>query len=109
MGLAAGAVLQPPLDMGSDGAGPFPVAAEANVAATDRAAFMASWQEPVPVQSPLHPAKFEPEAAAAVSVTVSPSGKWEVHVEPQSRAAGLLATVPAPAPAFVTVSARPSV
>jgi hypothetical protein len=69
---------------------------------------MASWQEPVPVQSPLHPPKFEPAADAAVSVTVSPLGKKAVHVEPQDRAAGLLVTVPAPAPAFVTVSGRPS-
>lgn len=43
-----------------------------NVAVTLRAAVIASTQLPVPVHEPLQPAKLEPLAAAAVSVTDVP-------------------------------------
>src|SRR5215211_4640160 len=37
------------------------------------AAFMVSWQEPVPEQAPLQPAKVEPAAGLALRVTAVPS------------------------------------
>src|SRR6185436_14583160 len=55
------------------------------VAVAFLAASMVSWQVvAVPVQSPLQPAKVEPVAGAAVSVTVAPSAKSCVQVAPQS-------------------------
>ena len=39
---------------------------------TDRAAVMATLQVPVPEQAPLQPAKVEPPAGEAVSVTLVP-------------------------------------
>ena len=44
------------------------------VAVTDLAAFMVTWQEPVPEQAPLQPVKVEPAAGAAVRVTTVPAG-----------------------------------
>jgi hypothetical protein len=63
-------------------------------------------QEPVPEQSPVHPANMEPAPAVAVSVTVVPSAKSRVQVEEQSvrPAAETMTTLPAPAPDLVTVS-----
>jgi hypothetical protein len=42
------------------------------VAVTDVAAFIVTEQVPVPEQAPLQPAKVEPPAGAAVSVTTVP-------------------------------------
>ena len=55
-----------------------------------------------PVQAPLQPVKLEPAAAAAVSVTLVPSVKSAWQVAPQAIPAGLLVTVPLPAPAALT-------
>jgi hypothetical protein len=46
------------------------VAVVLNVAVTLRAWLMATVQPPVPLHAPLQPAKVEPEAAVAVSVTL---------------------------------------
>jgi len=43
------------------------------VAVTDLAELMLTTQLPVPVHAPLQPAKVEPEAAVAVSVTEVPA------------------------------------
>src|SRR5215813_2635006 len=59
---------------------------------------------PVPEQLPPHPAKAEPEPAAAVRVTLVEGAKEALHVEPQSIPAGVLVTEPEPVPAFETVS-----
>src|SRR6266511_1974950 len=67
-------------------------------------ALMVSVHVPVPEQSPLQPAKLEPEAAVAVRMTEVPSAKACEQVLPQSIPAGLLVTMPAPLPAFATVS-----
>ena len=62
-------------------------------------------QEPVPVQPPpLQPAKTEPEAGTAVSVTVAPPENDREQVVPQLMPLGLLVTVPLPAPFLVTWS-----
>jgi hypothetical protein len=42
------------------------------VAVTVVSALMVIWQDPVPVQAPLHPAKEDPAAGAAVRVTGVP-------------------------------------
>ncbi len=66
-------------------------------------AVMESKQVPVPEQSPLQPAKLDPEAAVAVSVTEVPLAKLAEHTIGQLIAAGLLLTLPLPVPASVTV------
>src|SRR5262245_18988489 len=58
------------------------------VAVTDRAAVIETVQVPVPVQAPLQPAKVEPLAAAAVSVTDVPLLKLALQVLPQLMPAG---------------------
>jgi hypothetical protein len=64
-------------------------------------------QEPVPVQPPpLQPAKTEPEAGTAVSVTVVPPENDREQVVPQLMPLGLLVTVPLPAPFLVTWSVK---
>src|SRR6266850_2369084 len=79
--------------------------ARAKVAVTARAAVIVTLQAPVPVQLPLQPEKVEPAAGAAVKVTVGPMVNEAVQVVPQEMPAGLLVTVPLPAPALETVSA----
>jgi hypothetical protein len=59
---------------------------------------------PVPLQAPPQPVKLEPAAAVAVKVTVVPCVNEAAQVAPQSIPAGELVTVPAPEPAFETVS-----
>jgi len=44
----------------------------ANVAVTERAAFMETTHDPLPLHAPPHPLKLEPEAAEALSVTEVP-------------------------------------
>jgi hypothetical protein len=76
-----------------------------NVAVTAAAALSVTTQLPVPLQPPpLHPVKAEPALGVAVSVTTVPLTKSAAHVAPQLIPAGLLVTVPVPAPARVTVS-----
>jgi hypothetical protein len=63
--------------------------------------------EAVPVQPPpLQPAKTDPEAATAVSVTVVPPENDREHVVPQLMPLGLLVTVPLPVPFLVTWSVK---
>jgi hypothetical protein len=62
--------------------------------------------EPVPLQTPDQPAKVEPAAAVAVSVTAVPVLKVAVHVIPQLMPVGLLVTMPAPLPVALTVSRK---
>jgi|SRR5689334_1675093 len=78
-----------------------------NVAVTDLLALIATTQVPVPLHPlPLQPAKVDPDAGAAVNVTVVPDEKGKLHVVPQSIPAGLLVTVPIPTPALVTVRVK---
>jgi hypothetical protein len=56
------------------------------------------------VHAPLHPAKLEVRFGLAVSVTVVPAVYGSVQSLPQLIPTGSLVTVPAPPPAFVTVS-----
>ena len=75
-----------------------------NVAVTDRAVSIRTEQEPVPLQSPLHPVKVEPIAGAGDKATVLPDGKLALQVPGQDIPPGLLSTRPAPAPSTVTLS-----
>jgi hypothetical protein len=59
---------------------------------------------PIPVHTPDHPAKVMPGSGAAVKATAVPWGKLAVQRSGQSIPAGVLITLPAPAPAFFTVS-----
>jgi hypothetical protein len=75
------------------------------VAVTVVAAFTVTTQVPVPVQPPpLQPVKVDPPVGAAVKVTAVPLENDAEHVVPQEIPAGLLVTVPVPAPALETVS-----
>jgi len=77
------------------------------VAVTDVAAFSVTAQVPVPVHPPpLQPVNVEPVAGAAVRVTMVPVVNDVEQVVPQEMPAGELVTVPVPAPAVVTVSAK---
>jgi hypothetical protein len=58
----------------------------------------------VPLQAPDHFANLEPDLAVAVSFTAVPLLKFALHVVMQLMPAGLLVIVPAPAPAFCTLS-----
>lgn len=73
------------------------------VAVTFFAAFIVTTQEPAPVQSPLQPTKWLPEAGVAVRVTLPV--KLPLQVAPQSMPAVELVTVPVPVPDLATVSA----
>jgi len=78
------------------------------VAVTEVGAFIVALQVAAPVQpQPLQPVKVEPAPGAAVSVTTVPGVKEAEHVAPQEIPAGLLVTVPLPAPALETVSVEP--
>ena len=59
---------------------------------------------PVPEQPPPdQPAKVEPAAGPAVSVTAVPCANCELQVAPQLIPDGELVTVPEPVPALLTV------
>src|SRR5258705_52832 len=62
--------------------------------------------DPVPLQSPPQPVKAEDAFGVAVRVTAVPLTKLAAHVAPQLMPAGLLVTVPEPAPAGETVRAK---
>jgi len=75
------------------------------VAVTEVAAFTVTVQVPVPEQPlPLQPVKVEPAAGTAVKVTAAPFVNEAEHVAPQEMPAGLLVTVPLPAPVEETAS-----
>src|SRR5207249_9066834 len=75
------------------------------VAVTVVAAFSVTAQVPVPVQPPpLHPVNVDPAPGVAVRVTTLPFANDAEHAAPHEMPAGLLATVPLPAPAFETVN-----
>ena len=76
------------------------------VAVTLVAALSVTVHGPVPEQPPPQPVNVEPAAGVAVKVTAVPLVKPAAHVAPQEMPAGVLVTVPAPAPAFVTVSVK---
>src|SRR6058998_3905639 len=79
----------------------------AKVAVTVVAAPSVTRHVPVPEQlPPLQPAKVEPAAGAAVSVTAVPLANAAAQVVPQATPAGALVTVPLPTPALVTVSVK---
>lgn len=61
-------------------------------------------QAAVPAQAPSQPAKVEPVAGVAVSVTVAPEAKFAVQSALQAIPAGLLVMVPVPV--LLTVSAK---
>ena len=69
-----------------------------NVAVSAAGAFIVTAQGPMPLQSPIHPAKVEPTSGVAVSVTTLPKGKLVLHVTPQLIPGGVLVTVPVPEP-----------
>src|SRR5438093_1527365 len=76
-------------------------------AVTEAAALIVTMQVPVPEQPPpLQPEKVEPAVGVAVKVTAVPVANGAEHVAPQAMPAGLLFTVPAPAPALLTVSVK---
>src|SRR5206468_565894 len=91
----------------------------AKVAVTVVAAVTVTTQECVPVQaSPLQPVKTDaaappphavqtaPAAGVAVSATGVPRTKLAVQLAPQSMPAGVLDTIPAPAPGLETVRTK---
>jgi hypothetical protein len=53
---------------------------------------------------PLQPLNTDPVAALGVSVTTVPGTKLSKQSDPQLMPVGLLVTVPAPVPAFATVT-----
>ena len=62
---------------------------------------------PVPVQPPpLQPLNVDPAVGAAVKVTAVPLANAAEHVAPQEMPAGVLVTVPIPAPVLLTVSVK---
>src|SRR5437879_556127 len=76
-------------------------------AVTEAAALIVTMQVPVPEQPPpLQPEKVELASGVAVKVTAVPLANGVEHVAPQAMPAGLLVTVPAPAPALLTVSVK---
>lgn len=79
-----------------------------NVAVTASAAFIEIVQVPVPLHSGLlvQPVNVLPLFGVAVSVTTVPLLKFAEHVLGQRIPDGLLATVPLPVPASVTVSPK---
>src|SRR2546425_6932196 len=78
-----------------------------NVAVTRVAPARVTVQAAVPEQlPPLQPANTEPPSGIAVSVTTAPLTKLAEQIAPQLTPAGVLVTVPAPAPAGETVRTK---
>jgi hypothetical protein len=75
-----------------------------NTAVTDFAALIVTVQVPVPEQAPLQPPNTAPVPGVAVRVTVVPTLKSWVQALPHEMPAGLLVTVPVPAPLLSTSS-----
>lgn len=75
-----------------------------NVAVTEVFAVSVTLHAPVPLHPPDHPVNVDPALGVAVSVTAVPLAKLALHVWPQLMPAGLLAIVPPPVPAAVTLS-----
>ena len=80
--------------------------AAVNVAVTEMGALPATVQAVAPAQPPLQPVKVEPLVGVAVRVTALPGGYVAEQVLPQMIPSGVLATIPAPAPAFLTVTSK---
>jgi hypothetical protein len=74
------------------------------VAVTAVAVLTVTAQEPVPEQAPAQPAKIESPSAVAVRVRAVPGATDREQAVPQLMPAGLLVTVPEPAPFLVTES-----
>jgi len=74
-------------------------------ASTLLAASIETMHVPVPAQAPDQPANVEPEDGVAVRNTSVPEGYPSAQSPPQAMPAGMDATVPLPAPLFVTESA----
>ena len=75
------------------------------VAVTALAEFMVTGQLPVPVHSPLQPAKTELTVGFAVKITVAPATKFATQVPGQLIPGGLLVTELVATPGTVTVNA----
>jgi hypothetical protein len=73
-----------------------------NVAVTLTAEFIVTMQL-VPLQAPLQPAKVQPAAGVALSVTCVPLLKFALQVAPQLIPDGVLVTVPLPKALTVSV------
>jgi hypothetical protein len=73
-----------------------------NSAATVRSSFMEITQPPVPEQPLVHPAKIEPVAAVAETVTDDPWRNVLEHAAPQLIPDGRVTNVPSPSPTFST-------
>src|ERR1700677_681840 len=67
-----------------------------NVAVTDWFSVMVTWQEPVPLQAPLQPAKLQPGAGLAFRVTGVLAGYEFPHAPGQVIPPSMLVTVPPP-------------
>jgi len=81
------------------------VAEATNAAVTDRDALIGTEQAPVPEQAPLQPAKVEPAAAEATSLTfvkLVPNAYCSLQSLPQSMPGGEDVTVPLPVPDLLT-------
>ena len=69
------------------------------------AAVIVTLQMSVPVHPPpVQPLKMEPAEGEAINVTIVPFGKADEQVSPHVMPAGLLVTVPLPAPLLLTFS-----
>ena len=75
-----------------------------NLASTLSGALPTTRHEPLPEQSPLQPANFEPLVADATSVTTVPAEYVTLQPPPQLMPAGMLVTNPTPSPDFVTLT-----
>jgi hypothetical protein len=76
-----------------------------NLVVTDLAAFIVTKQVPVPEHPlPFQPANPEPVDGTAVKVTTVLLLKADEQADPQVMPAGLLVTVPLPAPVLLTES-----